>query len=46
MRPAGDYADWGLHLWGDAIADGTATDWDAPLQRAGEDAAGPATRSR
>ncbi len=21
-RPAGDYADWGLHLWGDAIADG------------------------
>jgi alpha-amylase len=29
-RPAGDYADWGLHLWGDAIADGVATDWFAP----------------
>ena len=23
-RPAGDYADWGLHLFGDAIADGAA----------------------
>jgi hypothetical protein len=32
-RPAGDYADWGLHLWGDAIADGVATDWGAPRQR-------------
>ena len=21
---------WGLHLWGDAIADGVATDWGAP----------------
>jgi glycosidase len=20
LRPAGDYADWGLHLWGDAVA--------------------------
>jgi len=30
IRPAGDYADWGLHLWGDAIADGVATDWTAP----------------
>jgi glycosidase len=34
IRPAGDYADWGLHLWGDAIADGVATTWDAPRQRA------------
>ncbi|HEX8104308.1 MAG TPA: alpha-amylase family glycosyl hydrolase, partial [Solirubrobacteraceae bacterium] len=33
QRPAGDYADWGLHLWGDAIADGVATTWDAPRQR-------------
>jgi alpha-amylase len=33
FRPAGDYADWGLHLWGDAIADGVATDWAAPRQR-------------
>jgi glycosidase len=32
-RPAGDYADWGLHLWGDAIADGVATEWGAPRQR-------------
>jgi alpha-amylase len=30
IRPAGDYANWGLHLWGDAIADGVATDWFAP----------------
>jgi alpha-amylase len=29
-RPAGDYTDWGLHLWGDAIAEGVATDWCAP----------------
>jgi alpha-amylase len=39
-RPAGDYADWGLHLWGDAIADGVATDWGAPRQRSGEDSFG------
>jgi len=32
-RPAGDYDSWGLHLWGDAIADGVATTWDAPRQR-------------
>jgi glycosidase len=37
LRPAGDYADWGLHLWGDAIADGVATDWAAPRQRDGVD---------
>jgi hypothetical protein len=29
-RPDGVYTDWGLHLWGDAIADGVATDWLAP----------------
>jgi hypothetical protein len=39
-RPAGDYADWGLHLWGDAIADGVATSWDAPRQRDGVDGYG------
>ena len=33
IRPAGDYADWGLHLWGDAIADGVATAWESPRQR-------------
>jgi alpha-amylase len=40
LRPAGDYDDWGLHLWGDAIADGVATDWAAPRQRDGVDAFG------
>ena len=29
-RTADDYAGWGLHLWGDAIADGVATDWATP----------------
>jgi glycosidase len=39
-RPGGDYADWGLHLFGDAIANGVATDWNAPRQRDGTDAYG------
>jgi len=39
-RPAQDYDSWGLHLWGDAIADGVATDWGAPRQRTGVDANG------
>ena len=30
QRAGGDYAGWGLHLWGDAIANGVATDWGAP----------------
>ena len=34
-RPAGDYADWGLHLFGDAVASTPA--WDAPKQRDGID---------
>jgi len=38
FRPAGDYGDWGLHLWGDAIVSGT--DWNTPLQRVGTDADG------
>ena len=29
-RPDGVYAGWGLHLWGDAIADGVATEWATP----------------
>jgi len=29
-RPAGDDDQWGLHLWGDAIADGVATSWNGP----------------
>src|SRR4051812_44530351 len=32
-----DYGDWGLHLWGDAIAPGVATTWDAPRARDGTD---------
>ena len=40
FRPAGDYDDWGLHLWGDAIAPGVATDWTAPRQRDGVDGDG------
>jgi alpha-amylase len=39
-RPGGDYANWGLHLWGDAIADGVATDWNAPRQPTGFDGFG------
>jgi glycosidase len=29
-RADGAYADWGLHLWGDAIADGVGTAWEHP----------------
>jgi hypothetical protein len=29
-RAAGDYTGWGLHLFGDAIADGVGTAWDSP----------------
>jgi pullulanase-type alpha-1,6-glucosidase len=32
---SGDY--WGLHLWGGAIADGVATEWDAPRPADGVD---------
>jgi alpha-amylase len=39
QRPAGDYLDWGLHLWGDAIADSVTASvaWDKPFQRTGTD---------
>ena len=30
QRAGGDYAGWGLHLWGDAIATGVETKWEAP----------------
>jgi pullulanase-type alpha-1,6-glucosidase len=39
QRPDGDYGDltsddyndfWGLHLWGDGLAEGVGTDWTAP----------------
>jgi alpha-amylase len=45
-RPAGDYGGasdgWGLHLWGDAIADSVTAGvaWDKPWQRSGVDAFG------
>jgi hypothetical protein len=29
-RADGVYTDWGLHLWGDAIADGVGTAWEHP----------------
>ncbi|GAA2136113.1 pullulanase-type alpha-1,6-glucosidase [Glycomyces algeriensis] len=32
-----DGTDWGLHLWGDALADGVATEWDAPRPPDGTD---------
>ena len=38
QRPAGDYLDWGVHVWGEAAAQ--PTDWTAPLQRTGADAFG------
>jgi hypothetical protein len=39
-RPAADYGDWGVHLWGDAIAPGTATAWESPRPRNGIDTYG------
>ena len=29
-RADGAYAGWGLHLWGDALAEGVGTSWDQP----------------
>ncbi len=36
-RDDGAYADWGLHVWGDGVADGVATDWGTPLTPKGTD---------
>ncbi len=36
-RPAGDYAGWGLHLWGNAIDPSEGTGWDTPKLPNGED---------
>jgi hypothetical protein len=44
QRTAGDYDSWGLHLWGDAVAEGVATAWDAPRQRDGVDGYGAVYR--
>jgi alpha-amylase len=43
-RADGVYTDWGLHLWGDAIAAGVATTWDAPRQPDTVDASGATFR--
>ncbi len=29
-RPDGAYDGWGLHLWGDALAEGVGTEYDSP----------------
>jgi pullulanase-type alpha-1,6-glucosidase len=39
-RPDGQYAGWGLHLWGDGLSPGTATDWSTPRQPDGIDTYG------
>ena len=39
-RSAGDYADWGLHFWGDATSDGIEPTWNTPRQRDGIDGYG------
>jgi pullulanase-type alpha-1,6-glucosidase len=37
QRPDGDYTDWGLHLWGDAIDPAEATEWATPKPPTGID---------
>jgi hypothetical protein len=39
FRPAGDYDSWGLHMWGNAVADDVLARiaWDKPWQAAGID---------
>ncbi|GLW22965.1 hypothetical protein Mame01_30080 [Microbispora amethystogenes] len=39
-RPDGAYDGWGLHLWGDALADGAGTEWASPRPPDGTDAFG------
>ncbi len=39
-RPDSDYEGWGLHLWGDAIAEGVATEWTDARPYAGTDSFG------
>ncbi|GII83928.1 hypothetical protein Ssi03_19180 [Sphaerisporangium siamense] len=39
-RPDGDHGGWGLHLWGDGLAGGTATDWANPRPPDGADSYG------
>jgi alpha-amylase len=37
LRPAGDYGQWGLHMWGEAVRPDVLAQiaWDRPWQRAG-----------
>jgi glycosidase len=37
QRPDGDYDGWGLHLWGEAIAEETETEWTSPREPDGVD---------
>ncbi|WP_433256416.1 pullulanase-type alpha-1,6-glucosidase [Streptosporangium sp. CA-135522] len=39
-RPGKDYQGWGLHLWGDGLADGVPTEWAAPRPPDGTDSYG------
>ncbi|GAA3136998.1 hypothetical protein GCM10010466_29760 [Planomonospora alba] len=39
-RADGDYDGWGLHLWGDGLADGAATEWASPRPPDGTDSYG------
>ncbi|XVQ82384.1 pullulanase-type alpha-1,6-glucosidase [Microbispora siamensis] len=39
-RPDGAYDGWGLHLWGDALADDAGTEWGAPRPPDGTDGFG------
>ncbi|MFI6888326.1 pullulanase-type alpha-1,6-glucosidase [Streptosporangium canum] len=39
-RPDGNYQGWGLHLWGDGLADGVPTEWAAPRPPDGTDTYG------
>ncbi|GGQ09444.1 pullulanase-type alpha-1,6-glucosidase [Streptosporangium pseudovulgare] len=39
-RPGKDYDGWGLHLWGDGLADGAGTDWASPRPPDGVDSYG------
>ncbi|MFI6509278.1 pullulanase-type alpha-1,6-glucosidase [Streptosporangium sp. NPDC050855] len=39
-RPDKAYDGWGLHLWGDGLADGVPTEWAAPRPADGVDASG------
>ncbi|QYC41266.1 Pullulanase precursor [Nonomuraea coxensis DSM 45129] len=39
-RPDGSYAGWGLHLWGEAVAEAALTDWAEPRPPDGVDSFG------